>query len=149
MDFQSAATGEFTSRARWVRPAIANSKYPAGWPYGPNLTMYGSKFERAGAFGSTPAFPGLSTPGLSSNALFSFVGIGGILNAPVSIGTDDRITVLAPNSERLAAFIIPADGRIAGRLDSERFSGVILQKQRRAGGSLHRTTVGFRVTPVP
>ena len=153
VDFQSTTPGEFASRVRWVRPAIGNSKYPAGWPYGIELTMHGSKFERTGAFGSTPAFPGLSAPGPSGNALFSFIGIGeeGFVSVPVSIGTDDRITALAPNSARLVAFINPADGRIVGQLGAEKFSGVILQKQRSAGGWLQAgwTDVRFRVTPVP
>ena len=153
VDFLSAETGEFVSNVRWLRPAIANSNYPAGWPYGIDLTMRGSKFAQTGALGSTPTFPGLRAPGPSGNALFFFSGIGGegFLSAPVSIGNDDRITVLAPNPERLVAFINPADGRVVGQLGTNKFSGVILQKQQRAGGWLQGGSKNprFRVTPAP
>jgi hypothetical protein len=114
--------------------------------------MHGSKFERPPGNMQVSVFPGLAAPRITGNAQF-FLSGGGLadsdmhdtdpatpLRMAANIGVDNRIFAAAPNAGQLTAVINAADGRIVGtflhnaRGESVRFSGAILQKQRRAGG---------------
>ena len=127
------APGEFNAASvRWTRPATKSPRYPAGWPDGVALDFHGSKFER----------PSGVVPDIAASVQFLFSG-GGLatpLRLAANIGAHDRIAAAAPNAGQLTAAINAGDGRIAGAFLHNasgvrvEFRGVVLQKQKRAGG---------------
>lgn len=145
VDFASAASGEISaSSIRWSRPATTSARYPAGWPDGIAIDLHGSKYEATPGRPQVSGFPGIYAPPGMTNVRFSFSGGGLLEGDPLGIAAnvarDNRIAAVAPNAGQLTAAINALDGRIAGEFlhstsgDFMRFTGVLLQKQRRAGG---------------
>lgn len=133
----------------WFRPAIAKVQwYPAGWPAGITVDLFGARYLMPPATPVTSVFPGLLTP--TSNATLTFDGgLTVTISNDITISTANTVANV-PAAPSPTMTIAKATGLISGTFthsdgSKPAYQGVILQKGSQVGGS------GFfmsRATPV-
>ncbi len=143
----------------WTRPANYPRDitlfYPDGWPDGIKVDFIGSKYVVPDRTANQSVLPGLNPVNLvEGNAGFTFADAN-LAPTPftkaVNIDAKNKITVVAPGVDKLAATITAGNGKIQGSfihntsLKRTSFSGVIFQKQETAAGYFLDPTEGGSV----
>lgn len=135
-------TDATATAVRWVKPRAPKDKlYPFGWPGGITADLIGSKFiapAKVSAKNPTPPYLlgthnviGLNSP---TDVMISFAGLSNDATVDaknkvvVSTSTAKLSATLKTNGTFFGTFNHPANGK------PTKFSGVVLQKTRTAGG---------------
>jgi hypothetical protein len=147
----------------WTRPANYPREttlfYPDGWPDGIKVDFIGSKYVVPNRTANQSVLPGLSPVDLvEGNAGFTFADANLVptpFTKAVNIDAKNKITVVTPGTDKLAATITAGTGKIVGSfihnasLKRTSFSGVVFQKQEAAAGYFLDPTEGGSVLLIP
>ena len=150
LDPTQAATDAEGLDALWCRPAIATSQwYPAGWPAGLNVDVFGSKLS---VVTESSVVPALGAEDLANgNVDLTFVGglTPGIAKL-VSVSVADKVTRVPATDASFTAAITRTTGGVKGTVvhpataKAVNWQVILFQK-----AGVHRGGHGFFLSPLP
>jgi hypothetical protein len=150
LDPLQAATDAAGVDALWCRPAIATSQwYPAGWPTGLNVDVFGSKLSVVTGSSVVPALGAENL--VNGNADMTFAGgLTPGIGKLVSVSVADKVTRVPTTDASFTASITRTTGGVRGTVvhpataKAVNWQAILFQK-----AGIHQGGHGFFLSPLP
>jgi uncharacterized repeat protein (TIGR02543 family) len=150
LDPLQAATDAAGVDALWCRPAIATSQwYPAGWPTGLNVDIFGSKLSVVTGSSVVPALGAENL--VNGNADLTFAGgLTPGIGKLVSVSVADKVTRVPTTDASFTASITRTTGGVRGTVvhpataKAVNWQAILFQK-----AGIHQGGHGFFLSPLP